>query len=238
MRRLQSILKTTNRTLKIWESSEKLRGELYDENNKRMYFADFYAKDGDMDEFRVREYFGFDNNFYRVPFERKNGKIILYPINKQKRIIWSNDDYDEWAKFMEEEITDEEITPEYYHYCRSYELDDERANLNVEVDGYIVAFADLGLWDGRHNGSKVIGTNVKDILSTKDDYATWYCDVHNVKCDTVHHDGRNHILYRVAKNKEQADSLAYRIAYEDMTEEEFRRATKSLRPYVAKVYGW
>ena len=28
-------------------------------------------------------------------------------INKQKRIIWSNNDYDEWRKAMQGEITDE-----------------------------------------------------------------------------------------------------------------------------------
>ena len=237
MRKLQSILKSADRTLKVWESKDKLRGEVYDKDGNLTMSADFFFKDGDMDEFRVREYFGF-TNYYRVPFERKNGKIILYPINKQKRVIWSNNDYDEWAEAMADEITDEEITPEYYYDCRNNDLDDERANLNIEVDGYIVAFADLGLWYGRVNGGKVVGTNVSQILSTSDDYATWYCDVHNVKCDTIHHDGRNHILYRVADSKEKAERLVNKIAYGDMSEEQFRRATSSLRPYVAKVYGW
>jgi hypothetical protein len=42
----------------------------------------------------------------------------------------------------------------------------------------------------------------------------------------------------VAESKEQAERLVNKIAYNGMTEEEFRRATKSLRPYVAEVYGW
>ena len=237
MRKLKSILKSGNRTLKVWESKDKLRGEVYDEQGNRTMSADFFYKDGDMDEFRVREYFGFEN-YYRVPFERKNGKIVLYPVNKQKRVIWSNNDYDEWAEAMADEITDEEITPEYYGYCRENDLDDERANLNVEVDGYIVAFASLGLWDGRKQGAKLIGTNVKDILYTNDDYATWFCDPHNVKAETIHHDGRNYILYRVADSKEKAERLVNKIAYGDMSEEQFRRATSSLRPYIAQVYGW
>jgi len=237
MRRLKSILKSGNLTLKVWESKDKLRGEVYDEQGNCTMSADFFYKDGDMDEFRVREYFGFEN-YYRVPFERKNGKIVLYPINKMRRIIWTNNDFDEWAEAMADEITDEEITPEYYGYCRENDLDDERVNLNVEVDGYIVAFASLGLWDGRKQGAKLIGTNVKDILYTNDDYATWFCDPHNVKAETIHHDGRNYILYRVADSKEKAERLVNKIAYGDMSEEQFRRATSSLRPYVAKVYGW
>lgn len=237
MRRLQSILKSADRTLKVWESKDKLRGEVYDKDGNLAMSADFFYKDGDMDEFRVREYFGFEN-YYRVPFERKNGKIVLYPINKMRRIIWTNNDYDEWCEAMKDEITDEEITPEYYGFCCETNLDDERANLNVEVDGYIVAFANLGLWNGKVQGTKIIGTNVSQILSTKDDYATWFCDPYNVKCETIHHDGRNSILYRVAETKEKAVMLAKKIYDGNITEEGFRRATKSLRPYVAQVYGW
>lgn len=236
MRRLQSILKSKNQTLKIWESKNKLRGEVY-ENGKLIMSADFFYKDGDMSEYRIREYFGF-SSFYRVPFERKNGKIVLYPVNKMRRIIWSNDDYDEWCEAMKNEITDEEINPETYYYYRDEDIQCERENLNIDVDGYIVAFASLGLWNGRVKGAKLVGSNVSDILSSNDDYVTWYCDPYNVKCDTVHHDGRNYILYRVADTREKAEMLVDKIAYGDMTEEQFRRATKSLRPYVARVYGF
>ena len=48
----------------------------------------------------------------------------------------------------------------------------------------------------------------------------------------------NYALYRVARSKHHAEHLANLIAYHGMTEESFRRATKSLRPYVAEVYGW
>lgn len=238
MRKLQSILKSGNRTLKVWESKDKLRGEVYDEQGNCTMSADFFYKDGDMDEFRVREYFGFEN-YYRVPFERKNGKIVMFPINKMRRIIWTNNDFDEWHDAMlDEGYPEKEISPEEYCYWRNDELDDERANLNVEVDGYIVAFAKLGLWNGKVQGTKIIGTNVSQILSTKDDYATWFCDPYNVKCETIHHDGRNYILYRVAETKEKAVMLAKKIYDGNITEEGFRRATKSLRPYVAQVYGW
>jgi hypothetical protein len=236
MRKLISILKDQTRTLKVFESKNKLRGEIY-ENGALVMAADFFVKDNDATEHRVIEYFNF-NNYYRVPFERKNGKIVLYPVNKQKRIIWTNDDYEEWCEAMQSEITDEEITPEYYAFCCDNNLDDERANLNVEVDGYIVAFASLGLWNGRVNGAKLVGDNVKDILHSNDDYVTWYCDPYNVKAEMIHHDGTNYVIYRVAKNKEQAERLVDKIAYHGMTEEEFRRATKSLKPYVAAVYGW
>ena len=236
MRKLISVLKDQTRTLKIFESKNKLRGEIY-ENGTLVMAADFFVRDNDATEHRVIEYFNF-NSYYRVPFERKNGKIVLYPINKQRRIIWTNNDYEEWCEAMKDEITDEEITPEYYAFCCDNNLDDERINLDIEVDGYIVAFASLGLWNGRFNGAKLVGTNVRDILYSNDDYVTWYCDPYNVKAEMIHHDGTNYVIYRIARNKEFAEKLVNMIAYNGMTEEQFKRATKSLRPYVAKMYGW
>jgi hypothetical protein len=96
----------------------------------------------------------------------------------------------------------------------------------------------LGLWDGKHIGAKCVGTNVKQILYSDCEYLDWYCDRYNVRCTAIHHDGTNSYLYRVAKDREQANRLVDMIADGEMTEEQFRKATKSLRPYVAKVYGW
>jgi hypothetical protein len=168
-------------------------------------------------------------------------------IDVNHRVIWTNDDYDEWERCMKIDYPDEasreeegiEINYERYaEDCDSW-LDDERGNLNKEVNGVIIAFASLGLWDGRHQGAGIIGTNVRDILHSECGYyLDWYCDRYNVRCRASHHDGTNYYLYRVAKDREQAERLKHAIAYEGMTEEEFRKATRSLRPYVAKVYGW
>ena len=167
-------------------------------------------------------------------------------IDVNHRVIWTNDDYDEWEKCMLADYPDEEsreaegIEINYERYAEDCDnnLDDERANLDVEVNGVIVAFGVLGLWDGNHNAACTFGNKVKNILKSECDYLDWYCDRYNVRCRASHHDGTNYYLYRVAKNSEQAKRLVDAIAYEGMTEEEFRKSTKSLRPYVAKVYGW
>ena len=161
-------------------------------------------------------------------------------MEKGIRTIWRNDDYYEWEKAVQNDpdFTEEEITYERYADDRVLFLDDERANLDVDVQGVIVAFVNLGLWNGRHNGAALMGTNVKDILEPHCDYTHWYCDRYNVKCTESHHDGTNYIVYRVAKDEETARRLMNKIAYEGMTEEQFYKATKSLRPYVSNVYGW
>jgi hypothetical protein len=167
-------------------------------------------------------------------------------IDYDHRVIWSNDNYEEWERCMKIDYPDgvdedgEEIdlSEERYHEDCDTNLYDERSNLDIPVDGVIVAFGVLGLWDGNHNAACTFGNKVKNILKSECDYLDWYCDRYNVRCKASHHDGTNYYLYRVAKDREQAKRLVDAIAYEDMTEEEFRKATKSLRPYVAKVYGF
>ena len=168
---------------------------------------------------------------------------------KRTDIIWDNlnvvyDDWrDDWKEYLKEcEMRGEDADEDFYEWVDeslSVFLDDERCNLDVETEGVIVAFADLGLWNGRTNGAKVVGTNVSDILYDKNcEYAKWYCDRYNVRFEGAHHDGRNRYLYRVAKDKETAQRLVEKIAFGGMGEKEFMRATKSLRPYVASVFGW
>jgi hypothetical protein len=237
-----------NKLLKIFDGKGYLRGVLYEfkwdtsvSPNKchleKVSSANFYEKDGDMDEYRVREYFGM-----------LSGRKVTTDsyIDFNHRVIWTNNDYSEWETCMLTDYPDEEARKEegieityerYMEDCDNY-LYDERDNLDITIDGVIIAFADLGLWDGRHNGAKTFGNNVKNILYSNNDYQDWYCDRYNVRCTDIHHDGTNYYLYRVAKDEETANRLVNKIAYENMTVEEFMRATKSLRKYVAGIYGW
>ena len=66
------------------------------------------------------------------------------------------------------EVSDEEWAEEVY--CR---LDDERSNLNKEVDGIIVVFGNLGLWNGRRRGYQILGSTIADILKSQCDDAEW-----------------------------------------------------------------
>ena len=156
---------------------------------------------------------------------------------KNKRIIWSNECFDEWLEDMKAEGVDDVDINTYQEDCAIF-MADERHNLDEDIDGCIVAFGVVGRWNGTFNGGKVFGSNIKNILYTECDYATWYCDRYNVLFDGAHHDGRNHYIYRVAKDRETAERLVDDIAYNGLTEEGFRKKTKSLRKYVAEIYGW
>ena len=252
MRQLIAIYRTyeenNDRYIRFFKSTNKVRAEVYSVKpfKKLNVYRERVCRDANTflqlnGEKLMLDLMGI-KSYFKVPFERKNGKIVLFGIDKQRRVIYTNEDYEEWKKGMiEDGETDEDMLDyeRYSEYCE-ITLEDERCNLDIAVDGYIIAFADLGFWNGRRNGLAMIGDNVKDILqkSYGCDYYTFYCDPHNVKFDGHHHDGSHYIMFRVARSKEHAEHLMFRMKTQGLTEEEFRRVTKSLRPYVANVYGW
>lgn len=247
MKTLKTMYRFCDRLLKIYQIEDKkgnkyLRGMLYEfkYDRKKMSYEPSLVSSKDFKDVDVSDY----SSIFKIKkyFDIVNGNETTCDkfININHRVIWRNDDYNEWVWYAKRdgEYENKEITYDTYSEECFVNLNDERRNLNVDVDGCIVAFADLGLWDGRHNGAKVVGTNVAKILYSDCDYVDWYCDRYNVRCDASHHDGTNHMIYRVAKSYDDAEKIVNAVAYEGMTEDEFIAKTKSLRPYVAKVYGF
>ena len=101
---------------------------------------------------------------------------------KAQHVIWSNYDLDyerDWKGLLEEEypdMTEEERELLMYEMNNSY-LDDERCNLNIQLDCPIIVIADLGLWHGRASGYREIESgNVRDCLYSgrSIEYSTWF----------------------------------------------------------------
>jgi len=161
-------------------------------------------------------------------------------MDKNRRVIWTNNDYDKWVEAMKEEYgEDYEYTEEQYGDDCAMCLDIERGELDKEVDGYIICIGHVATWRGTRHGVKTIGDNVRDILKdTCGDFVTWYCDRFTTLCEDIHHDGTNTYEYRVAKDKDTAERMVESFANGDLSEDELRKRTKSLRPYIASVYGW
>ena len=160
----------------------------------------------------------------------------------KKQIIWTSD-YEnieaiakeemEYRKSeLDEEISEEEAIDFAYELNNDY-LDDERCNLDKEVDGYIIAMAfrssaRYGVWGGHGSkGYKLCGTNVSDILTSRSDDAEWYGDGNNIRGEFSDHDGSDSVIYRVAKSEEDAGRIAEKIwSGEISSEEEFRKAAE------------
>lgn len=148
-----------------------------------------------------------------------------------------NEDLDE----DEDKITDED---DYAVTERLYEdinmtYDDEKLNLNKKLPNNIIAIADMGLWDGRHRGGKVLRNNLNEVLyygSCDDLYV--YVDRYDVHAEMAHHDGTHFVTYRMVKEGIDAEELLDKLVYNGLSKQEITRYTKSLKPYVKAVYGW
>ena len=80
---------------------------------------------------------------------------------EKRYVIWSNINLDyekDWKKDFEAEYPEKSESEriELMYATNADYLDDERINLNIQLNEPIIVIADLGLWDGRHQGFKMI----------------------------------------------------------------------------------
>ena len=168
----------------------------------------------------------------------------------QKHIIWSNRnlDIEDWrgayADFVESNDYDSDPYDEsnIYNYMIATNAEyllDERANLNKPIEGRILVIADLGLWNGRASGYRIINTkNLNAFLQVNYDYAEFYGDGKEIRGTEIHHDGANCYLYRMIREDRDIDKLCNAIYnHEKISPQKLNYYTKSLYKEVADVYG-
>ena len=165
-----------------------------------------------------------------------------------ERIIWSNFDINvaDYADFLQEEYP--KVTDPYkqYELCCDMNyayLDDEKVNLDIELPNPIICIADLGRWNGRCMGYKMIESgNIADCLWDPEcDYCKWYVDRYNDLCFTgAHHDGTNHYLYRELRDlsDKQMENFLEKLHTGNLTRRDIRRYTTSVGSHIQRVYGW
>lgn len=164
--------------------------------------------------------------------------------------IWQNTDLkiEDWKDVLDEYFPEGVEEDEAYDFiCKlnNEYLDDERMNLNKTVEsGRILVIADLGLWDGRHMGYKIIESgSIADCLTFGDcDYVHWYVDGYGqFRATAHHHDGVNRYLYREIKpgiSAKALDILIEKILSQNIWDHELSRCTRKIGPYIQKIYGW
>lgn len=171
-----------------------------------------------------------------------------------RHIIWSNmnlevddwrDGYKEYLEINElgDDPNDENNLYDYMVETNDEYLSDERDNLNVCLSQPIIVIGDLGRWNGRVMGYKMIDSgNIRDCLYSDTDYTEWYVDKYgDLRADAVHHDGTNHYLYRVFKDgvtDSQIENLQNKIYNGKATRADITRVTKRLGDDIAGIYGF
>lgn len=164
-----------------------------------------------------------------------------------RHVIWSNMNLnlDDWRDDIQADYpgaTEKAMTSLMYDINNDY-LDDERCNLNIQLNQPIIVIADIGRWNGRFQGYKMIDSgNIRDCLYSDTDLTEWYVDMDgNFKADAIHHDGHNHYMYRVFKNgvsDEQIEELQDKIYSGTVTKEDIDRVTRPLGYDISNVYGF
>ena len=171
-----------------------------------------------------------------------------------RHIIWSNmnleaddwrDSYKEYLEIngLDDDPNDENKLYEYMVEANDDYLSDERRNLDIQFSQPIIVIGDLGRWNGRVTGYKMIDSgNITDCLYSDTDYTEWYVDKYgDLRADAVHHDGTNHYLYRVFKDgvtDTQIENLQDKIYNGKATRADITRVTKRLGDDIAGVYGF
>lgn len=117
-----------------------------------------------------------------------------------KHIIWTNnvdDSYFDYYFNEEQSDLSEERKAEIISSLLDSSLEDERANLDIVLDSPIIVIGDIGRWNGRVAGYKIIKSgNIKDCLCSDTDFVEWYVDEDgDLKCTASHHDGINSKKY-------------------------------------------
>lgn len=166
----------------------------------------------------------------------------------KKYVIWGNIDMNEdgWRSDFEEylEANEIEMDPDdktaydialenYINDSNNLFLDDQRENLDIQLSKPIIVIADLGRWNGRKSGYKLINScNIKDCLYDESDYVEWYVDdKDDMRAIAMHHDGTNYYLYRVFKDtatEEDIENLKDKIYYGTATQEDIDTVTDRL----------
>ena len=155
-------------------------------------------------------------------------------------------DYEETAmqcflnnEFTEEEITQEAITDRIYEDLEDT-FEDECYNLNKKLEGNILAIANMGLWNGRKTGYKVLSNNLQEILTSSIgcNEKEIYFDGFNIKAKGHHHDGTNYIEFRMIRPNRNINKLLDKIYMnQPITRNEINYYTKSLRKEIKAIYS-
>ena len=168
-------------------------------------------------------------------------------MTEKDHLIWSDArlSFEDWRDDLEDEFPDlsEEELYRIMYERNAEALEDERANLDIQLPRPILVIGDLGLWYGRRIGYLEIPTgNIRDCLYSDCDMNTWFVDrCGDLRCDAIHHDGVNHYLYRTYKDSAtdaQIERLKEKLFEGTATRSDITRVTRRLGDIIGGVYGW
>jgi hypothetical protein len=158
--------------------------------------------------------------------------------------ITTTDEYGKEVKVTREEysktITEESLQEECWENNQNW-LDDTKLELSDCDRGELIAIADIGRWNGRCSGYKII-KSLPDVLYSECDDEELYVDSNgDLHKSESHHDGSNSILYRYWKeglSDTQKENFLNKIYNGNCSQKDITRYTKKAGIEIAEVFGW
>jgi hypothetical protein len=149
---------------------------------------------------------------------------------------------DGYAEFCEINETEPGTEYDLYNWMEDTNaeyLNDERANLNVNIDGDILIFGDLGLWNGRAPAYSITRANLNAIFDVCADLIEYYGDGREIRATGCHHDGRNYYQFRAIRPGRDINKLLDAFINDEyISPQKLNYYTRSIYNDVARVYGW
>jgi hypothetical protein len=159
------------------------------------------------------------------------------------RTIWNShfntSDYTDYiVEEHPEAMYDDDLQYQIINDLNILYLDDEKCNLDKPLGNKIIIIADLGFWDGRKLGYRIVDANLNKIFDIGEwDEAHWYYDRYNIHCRNPHHDGVHYLKFRELKDNKYEEIICEKIYNGTLTSKDITRYTKSLVPYIKEIYG-
>lgn len=164
-----------------------------------------------------------------------------------KKIFTTEFDEMLWNDIKEENgnISDDNIAY-IYDDIISEDLTMLKSELDFEYKKPIICIADLGFWNGRTGGYKIISHNLNDCIAggylSGDSSITYYIDEQkDLRAKEAHHDGTHYYLYRVFKanvSQSRMDWFCDKVYSNTITEEDVKTYTKSVGKDVLRLLGY
>ena len=170
----------------------------------------------------------------------------------KKNMIWSYDtsswNEDEMRAMYEEcyeEIPSEETLWQYIQDTNNDYLWDEKSNVAFYEEKHgrkrYIILADLGLWNGRFDGGKIITGLWNAISECFEDYNEIYEEGGRLKVVAHHHDGTN--FFQIKELTKRGEEYAERHKW-DMSDRELHKKlfddshySRNVRAF-KEIYGW
>lgn len=165
----------------------------------------------------------------------KGKKITLYDCKIEDELI---EDIKQNFELEGIEDVDEEMIQEEAYFLKDVYFEDLQKEIKDFKLNDVLCLANLGLWNGRKPGYKVVDGSILNQGVFSDSYYSIFLEDNDLRAVDPHHDGTNYYIFREIKDNVNIDNLLNDIySGKEISKQKLSYYTKSIYPAFAELYG-